>query len=151
MKRKSIENEIQLERELRSKQNNELREKGVIAAVSRRQKLLEEQKEKNRVALEAHSKRLAFILETIAVQEEMKKLKSENKWKMIEERIKELKSRRKLRTNMHMGNTCYHRQYVVDDYSVPLNPELVEVDEGFGEQMYLCSEQVPEILTTPKN
>ena len=84
------------------------------------------------------------------MEEERKKLRSEQKWKEIEERVAELQSRRKLRTNLHMGNTCYHRQYVVDDYAVPLNPVLIEVDEVSNGTERLCDINIPDILTTPK-
>ena len=47
-KRQCIEREIQMERESRSNQNAELREKGVIVATTRRQRLLEDKREKKR-------------------------------------------------------------------------------------------------------
>ena len=149
-RRVQIDKEIQMEKQLRATQNSEMRENRVIAASARRQKLLEEQRQKHRAAVEAHSERLNFILETIAMEEERKKLRSEQKWKEIEERVAELQSRRKLRTNLHMGNTCYHRQYVVDDYAVPLNPVLIEVDEVSNGTERLCDINIPDILTTPK-
>ena len=123
--------------------NENMRQDRASSASSRREAMLIMTREKNELATKAHAERLQHILETIAMEEEMKKLRSENKWQIIEQRIEDMKYRRQLRTNMHMYNCSYHRQYVLNDNAVPLRPVLVMNVNQIEE------ETEPSILTTP--
>ncbi len=138
-----IDEKIQSESEYRAKQNENMRQNRTSSASSRREVMLINMREKNELATKAHAERLQDILETIAIEEEMKKLRSENKWQVIEQRIEEMKYRRQLRTNMHMHNCSYRRQYVLNDNAVPLRPALVMNVNQIEE------ETEPSILTTP--
>lgn len=138
-----IDEKKQFEWEYRAMQSENRRQDRTSCASSRREAMLIMTREKNELATKAHAERLQHILETIAMEEEMKKLRSENKWQIIEQRIEDMKYRRQLRTNMHMHNCSYHRQYVVNDNAVPLRPVLVMNVNQIEE------ETEPSILTTP--
>ena len=82
---------------------------------------------KNEIAIRLHEQRFKEIKKQIQLEEEKKAEILRKKLKENEDRIEKLYHVRKIRTQNHMNNTGYKRQYVLDDFAVPLNIPLVDV------------------------
>jgi hypothetical protein len=104
------------------------REQQVEELMRRKATHLSEIRRKNEVAIRLHEERFKEIQRQIQIQKAEKAEKLKKKLEENDERIEKLYHVRKIRTQNHMNNTGYKRQYVLDDFAVPLNYPLVDTN-----------------------
>ena len=122
-----MEQEAENNNSMKASKNIKYRQQQIEALLQKKAQYLAEIQKKNEETIREHEKRFHKIQQEKELQEKLKSEKLKQKMEATDERIKKLYHARKIRTQSHMNNTHYKRQYVMDDFAVPLNVQLVEV------------------------
>lgn len=122
-----MEQEQENRNSMAASENLIYRQQQIEALLQRKAHYLAEIQKKNEETIREHERRFLEIQQQKELQEKLKSEKLKQKIEATEERIKKLYHTRKIRTQSHMNNTHYKRQYVMDDFAIPLNVQLVEV------------------------
>ena len=144
-----MEQEQENSNSMAASENLMYRQQQIEALLERKAHYLAEIQKKNEETIREHERRFHEIQHQKELQEKLKSERLKQKTEATEERIKKLYHARKIRTQSHMNNTHYKRQYVMDDFAIPLNVQLVEVGPE-EKEANLSPSSDARISATPK-